>query len=383
MREREVGAETSNSVLGDLGNQTNHFKQRPSDVGVMVPGSGRESNLPQATQLVRDTVRFWTQPSVSRVSTLKPNKHTNILLWFLTLEGQWVLFIHLFIWLCPILAASCGIFHCGAWTLRWWCTGLTALRHVFSFPTRDWTLYPALQGRFFTTRPPGKSPRASTLNHPTASNTVHGPMGCQCCLWKGKPWLSLMSSTISEAAALLNSCSTNTTKWRWEDQAGGSSSLEVPISVPISHQGNRRKPRSSLWGNSETMEVTHEELLTRGMLTSDTYNNILAVRNLSVVSDFKCLIPRVSKKILDITTNYMKSSSLFPPPCCIWVAESRDRHLQILRRRLGITLTHGLNWVCPLAKTIPRVPLNITNFGRLPDHKQDLNREGLHFFTLY
>ena len=50
--------------------------------------------------------------------------------------------------------------------------------------------------------------------------------------------------------------------------------------------------------------------LTRGMLTSDTYHNILAVRNLSIVSDFKRLISRGSKKILDITTNYMKSSSL-------------------------------------------------------------------------
>lgn len=123
--------------------------------------------------------------------------------------------------------------------------------------------------------------------------------------------------------------------------------------------------------------------LTRTMLTSDTCHNILAGRNLSVVSDFRCLIPGVSKKILDITTNYMKSSSLFPPPCCIRAAESRDRHLQILRWWLGITLSHGLNCICPSAKTIPRVPLNINNVGRLPDHKQDLNREGLHFFTHY
>ena len=123
--------------------------------------------------------------------------------------------------------------------------------------------------------------------------------------------------------------------------------------------------------------------LTRGMLTSDTYHNILAVRNLSIVSDFKRLISRGSKKILDITTNYMKSSSLFPPPCCIWVAESHDRHLQILRWWLGITLSHGLNCICPSAKTIPRVPLNINNIGRFPDHKQDLNRERLNFFTHY
>ena len=79
--------------------------------------------------------------------------------------------------------------------------------------------------------------------------------------------------------------------------------------------------------------------LTRAMLTSDTCHNILTGRNLSVVSDFRCLIPGVSKKILDITTNYMKSSSLFPPPCCIRAAESRDRHLQILRWWLGIILS--------------------------------------------
>ena len=88
---------------------------------------------------------------------------------------------------------------------------------------------------------------------------------CQWLLWQEKPWLHLMSSTVSKASALykekLNSCSTNTTKWRWEDRVGGSSSLEAPISVPISHQGNRRQPRSRLWGNSETMTVTHEELL--------------------------------------------------------------------------------------------------------------------------
>lgn len=37
MPEREVGTQTSNSMLGDLDNQTNHFRQRPSDAEVMVP----------------------------------------------------------------------------------------------------------------------------------------------------------------------------------------------------------------------------------------------------------------------------------------------------------------------------------------------------------
>lgn len=41
MSEREVGREMSNSMLGDLDNHNNHFKQRPSDAGVMVPVSGR------------------------------------------------------------------------------------------------------------------------------------------------------------------------------------------------------------------------------------------------------------------------------------------------------------------------------------------------------
>lgn len=77
------------------------------------------------------------------------------------------------------------------------------------------------------------------------------------------------------------------------------------------------------------MKVTHEELVTDigGVMTSDTYNNILAGCNLSVFSDFKPLIPRVSKKILDITANYTKSNRLFPPHSCIREAESHGRHL--------------------------------------------------------
>lgn len=158
-------------MLGGLDNQTNHFKQRPSAAGVMVPVSGRWSNLPQVTQLVRDTVRFWAQPSVSRVSTLKTNKHADLLLWFLILEGQRVSLVHSFTRLSLILAASWGTFHCGAWTL--------VVIHGFScsvacFWFSNQRLNPCTL-HWKADSSPGKSPRASTLSHSTASNRVHGP----------------------------------------------------------------------------------------------------------------------------------------------------------------------------------------------------------------
>ena len=95
------------------------------------------------------------------------------------------LFVCLFIWLCRVLVAACGIFHCGVQALRCgtrasfqlWCVGPRACRlsscgvqgsraHRFSCPVACGILVPqpgiepvspALEGGFLTTGPPGKS----------------------------------------------------------------------------------------------------------------------------------------------------------------------------------------------------------------------------------
>ena len=107
-------------------------------------------------------------------------------------------FIHIFIyfWLCWVFIAvwafsSCGeqglpsgsaerASHCGAslvehmlcgmWTSvvgapGLWCTGLVALRHVGSSPSQIEPVSPALEDKFFTTEPPGKTPFFSSLCH--------------------------------------------------------------------------------------------------------------------------------------------------------------------------------------------------------------------------
>ena len=44
-----------------------------------------------------------------------------------------------------------------------WCTGLVALRHVGSSPSQIEPVSPALEDKFFTTEPPGKTPFFSSL----------------------------------------------------------------------------------------------------------------------------------------------------------------------------------------------------------------------------
>ena len=57
----------------------------------------------------------------------------------------------LFLWLCWVLVVACRIFVAAA--------GLVALWHVGPFTSlpRDESTSPALEGRFLTTGPPGKS----------------------------------------------------------------------------------------------------------------------------------------------------------------------------------------------------------------------------------
>ena len=59
---------------------------------------------------------------------------------------------------------------CGMWTSLvgapgLWCTGLVALRHVGSSPSQIEPVSPALEDKFFTTEPPGKTPFFSSLCH--------------------------------------------------------------------------------------------------------------------------------------------------------------------------------------------------------------------------
>ena len=87
--------------------------------------------------------------------------------------NTYFLFIYLFIWLCWVLVAACGIFSlqrmsfssCGAWVPE--CVGSVVVACGLSCPVACGILvpwpgmepaFPALEGRFLTTGPPGKSP---------------------------------------------------------------------------------------------------------------------------------------------------------------------------------------------------------------------------------
>ena len=79
----------------------------------------------------------------------------------LHLSILWVHGKYVFICLCScvgVLAVSCRIFCCSSRTLQLQYAGLVDLWHVGSqSPTRDQTHSPALQSRFLTTGPPGRS----------------------------------------------------------------------------------------------------------------------------------------------------------------------------------------------------------------------------------